>query len=69
MKVVKVTQNSIVIDPPKAKGLQHVPKGDFEKVWETWPAYKSGKFKWQEFTLLTRFSVYIIAILHWLEQD
>ncbi len=69
MKVNKVTQERIVIDAPNAKLPQSVSKTDFQKVWTSWPEYKSGQVQRQIFTEMTRYSKYIISILHWLEDN
>jgi hypothetical protein len=67
MVVNDVQENYIKIDPPNAQTIQRVPKEDFEKVWRVWPDYKSGTFKRGQFQDVTRYSKYIISILHWYE--
>jgi hypothetical protein len=67
MKVVGVRQNHIEVKAPKANHLQDVPKEDFEKVWEVWAKYKIQKVRRYELRDMTRFSKYIISILHWYE--
>jgi hypothetical protein len=68
MKVHKVSREIIVIDAPRAKLLQSIPKADFQAVWEIWPKYTSGQAQRQIFTDITRYSKYIISILKWVEQ-
>ncbi|MGD0707387.1 MAG: hypothetical protein ABSA51_02925 [Anaerolineaceae bacterium] len=67
MKVVAVRGNSIEIEAPNAENIQVVPKEDFEKLWDVWSDYKSRTLKRNELRELTRFSKYIISILHWYE--
>jgi len=65
MTVVGMRENYIEIDAPNAICVQSVPKKDFESVWEVWVDYKRQKVKRQELTPMTRFSKYVISILHW----
>ena len=67
MKVTAVRKNCIEVDAPNAKSTQIVPKDDFEKVWEVWSDYKDEVIKRYEVRDMTRFSKYIISILHWYE--
>jgi len=43
---------------------QHVPKGDFEKVFLLWEAYLKGHIRRPKIRDRTRFSKYIISIMH-----
>ena len=54
---------------PQKKIEMPYKKADFEKVWDVWPGYKLGKIQRQELMKLTRYSKYIISILHWLEEN
>jgi hypothetical protein len=67
MKITAIQSDSIVIDSPSTKNLQVVPKDDFEKVWRIWADYKSQKVSREQLRDVTRFSKYIISILHWYE--
>ncbi|OGN94757.1 MAG: hypothetical protein A2Z71_05925 [Chloroflexi bacterium RBG_13_50_21] len=69
MKVTAIRGDSIEIDSPSTKNLQVVPKDDFEKVWSIWADYKSQKVSREQLRDVTRFSKYIISILHWYEND
>ena len=44
--------------------VQHVPKGDFERVFQVWESYLKGQFMRSQMRDMTRFSKYIISILH-----
>jgi hypothetical protein len=68
MTVVQVGWNRIVVSAPNAKMEQSVPKEDFRKVWGMWRDYKAGRVQRQEIMEVTRFSKYIISILHWMEE-
>ena len=62
-KISRIQNSFIVIDSPTAKNLQVIPKNDFEKVWEIWEKYLSGKiFRYEIRDECTRFSSYIISI-------
>jgi hypothetical protein len=67
MTVVGIRKNYIDIDTSNAGSLQVVPKGDFEQVWKVWLDYKNKKVRRYELRDMTRFSKYIISILHWYE--
>lgn len=69
MTIVGIRQKYIEVDTPNAGSIQVVPKGDFEQVWEVWADYKRQKVRRQELTPITRFSKYIISILHWYEKE
>lgn len=67
MRVAEIGINYIKIDSPKAETIQVIPKDDFEKVWDVWVDYKNQKLLRNELRDLTRYSKYIISILHWYE--
>ena len=67
MTVVGVREFYIEVKSPNARNVQFVPKDDFKKVWEVWADYKSQKVRRYEIRNITRFSKYIISILHWYE--
>ena len=67
MRVSDLGTDYIIVDTPGARTLQRVHKNDFEEVWNIWEDYKAGKVPRQVMTPLTRFSKYVISILHWWE--
>lgn len=68
--IIEISEDEIVCDPPKASYLQHVPKLDFEAVWEIWPKYLNGSFpRYIIRDEITRFSSYIISIFKYLGLD
>ncbi len=67
--VVEVCSDYIKVDPPNAKNIQVVPREDFEKLWEDWPAYKGGKVPRTTFPEKTRFVTYVISILHYYDVE
>jgi hypothetical protein len=67
MTISSIRENYIEIDAPNASSIQVVPKDDFEKVWRVWTDYKSQKVRRYELRNMTRFSKYLISILHWYE--
>ena len=66
--IIDVERDRVVVRPPSAQNHQRVPKGDFEKMYRLWPAYKSSQTKREELRSVTRFSKYIISIFHWFEE-
>jgi len=69
MKIVGVRSGYIAVNAPNASSTQVISKANFEKVWEVWSDYKSGKLPRHELRDITWFSKYIISILHWWEQE
>ena len=69
MTIVNVGRHAIEIDAPKAKNIQVVPREDFRAIWNEWSGYKQGRVQRQELRDMTRFSKYIISILHWYEEE
>ena len=54
----------VEIDSPGAKSIQHIPRMDFARVHEHWDAYNAGVFARSKLRDITRFSTYVISILH-----
>ncbi len=54
----------VEIDSPGAKNIQHIPRMDFARVHEHWDAYNAGVFARSKLRDITRFSTYVISILH-----
>ena len=69
MRVVSIREGVIQVDSPKARNLQMIPKGDFERIWKVWEDYKRQKVKRFELRDMTRFSKYILSILHWYDES
>jgi hypothetical protein len=65
--ISKVAPEFIEINAPSASNMQRVSRTDFEAVYEEWPNYMSGQTRRPEIRDKTRFSKYVISILHWLE--
>lgn len=66
--IEEVRPNVIVVHAPGATSLQPVGKKDFEAVYALWDDYAGGAVSRQTFNPLTRYSKYVISILHWLQQ-
>jgi hypothetical protein len=65
--VVAMDSSFIEVDTPNANNLQRVPLCDFELVYKNWVGYTAGKIPRYVLRDGTRFSKYVISILHWLE--
>jgi hypothetical protein len=65
--IVQVSPAHVVVSSPEAKNQQSVPKQDFQKLHGVWPGYCAGSVQRQEIRDMTRFSKYIISILHHIE--
>ncbi len=68
-KIVRIKEDVVEVEPPGAKNIQKIPRQDFQKVYEIWDDYCRGKIRRSEIGGLTRFSKYIISILHWIENQ
>ena len=69
MTITDIDDNYIKFEAPNAKNPQNVPKEDFREVWHVWDDYKAQKIKRHELRDMTRFSKYIISLLHWYEKE
>ena len=47
--------------------IRHIPKKEFEKVYDIWNAYKSGLVPRHQLRDITIHSTYIISIFHYLK--
>ena len=62
--VWEVEAKAVVVDTPGATNLQRVPREDFAAVWTHWDDYCAGEFPRHSLRDITRFSKYVISILH-----
>lgn len=65
--VVAVRDDRVAVESPGAKNIQMVPRRHFEAVYEVWRGYLAGRIPRYALRDLTRFSKYIISIIHHLE--
>ena len=65
--VSNVGPEFVEVDPPNAVNNQYIRKKEFAKVHGLWDAYNSGRVPRNVLRDLTRFSTYVISILHHLE--
>ena len=59
-----VTDRFVEIDSPGALNIQHIARADFTRVHEHWDAYNARMFARSRLRDITRFSTYVISILH-----
>lgn len=62
--VEEVGPNYVVVVAESTGTQQRIPRSDFLKVIRVWEAYLAGRVKRHEIRDITRFSSYIISILH-----
>jgi hypothetical protein len=67
-EIVAINPDAVVIIAPGASTPQMVRRADFEKVYALWDDYVRGLVPRSAFTPLTRYSKYVISILHWLHE-
>lgn len=65
--VFGVGRNYVEVESPNAKGAQRIPVADFEQVHKLWAQYINKRIDRSYIRDMTRFSKYIISILHWIE--
>lgn len=65
--VVGVGRNYVEVESPNAQGTQRIPVADFEQVHGLWAQYINKRIDRSYIRDMTRFSKYIISILHWIE--
>lgn len=59
-----VTDRFVEIDSPGASNIQHIARAEFGGVHEHWEAYNARMFPRGGLRDITRFSTYVISILH-----
>ena len=62
--ICAVESEFVQVEPPNAINRQHIRRGEFAKVYDHWGAYNSGRLPRNELRDITRFSTYVISILH-----
>jgi hypothetical protein len=67
-QVAAIDSDAVVIIAPGARTPQTVRRADFEKVYALWDHYVRGLTPRSAFTPRTRYSKYVISILHWLQE-
>jgi hypothetical protein len=65
--VAGVARAYIEVDSPGAQSRQRVPVADFQRVYDVWDSYCHGHTPRAALRDATRFSKYIISVLHWLK--
>ena len=67
--VSAVSLNHIEVDTSGAENRQRVPVADFQTVYAMWNSYCQDETPRATVRDATRFSKYVISVLHWLEQQ
>jgi hypothetical protein len=67
-EIAAINPEAVVIVTPGASTPQTVRQADFEKVYTLGDDYVRGLVPRSAFTPLTRYSKYVISILHWLQE-
>jgi len=67
--VFAVGPNHIEVDTSGARNRQRVPAADFQTVYAMWDSYCLDHTPRAAVRDETRFSKYVISVLHWLEQQ
>jgi len=65
--VTRITTGHVEVSTPGAQTIQTVPVADFQTVYGVWQRYCQGRVSRPQIRDATRFSKYVISILHWLE--
>lgn len=67
--IAGISMSHVDVNTPGARNSQHISRIEFETVYEIWNDYLCGSIKRNNVRNKTRFSKYIISILHWLETE
>lgn len=59
----------VEVDTPEASGVQHISREEFAKVYDHWDSYNEGSFPRNKLRDKTRYSKYIISILHHITEN
>jgi len=62
-KVSKCEPNYVEIESPMAKNTQHVARSEFERVFQVWDNYATGKLPRHQLRATTWKSKYVISII------
>jgi hypothetical protein len=68
MIIRRVTDGAIEVEAPGAKNMQIILREDFERVIKIWEDYSSKALNRHVVRDMTRYSKYIISILHYYEK-
>lgn len=67
-RIVAVTPTYVEVEAPRAQTIQHISRSEFEKVDPLWDDYVSRRVPRHAIRDRTRFSKYIISIMHHLRK-
>ena len=62
--ILRARADAVEVDTPGAQNIQMVPRGDFQVVQALWPQYLAREVPRYHIRDQTRYSKYIISILH-----
>lgn len=62
-RIRAVSETFVKVDAPNAENFQHVPKKDFEVMYDNWEAYNSEQLTRGGLVQMTRFSKYTMSII------
>lgn len=68
IKIMEFNNALILVKSSTAKNIQKITKMEVEKVAKRWNEYITGKLSRSEFRLNTRYSRYLIDLLHYLDE-
>jgi hypothetical protein len=54
---------------PTTGNVRRISKGDFDRVYAFWPAYKRGEITRAQMRDISQNTSYIFAMLNWVERD
>ena len=56
---------AVIVTSDRIAKERRISKGDFERIFALWPAYKVGTIRREELVAKSQNTTYIISILHW----
>jgi hypothetical protein len=68
-QILEFSEDSFTVHSPPAQNFQIITKHDFFEIALLWNDYKHEKIQLNELLDLTKYFVYIISILRWLDDE
>jgi hypothetical protein len=66
-RVVSVDPRAITVAGGRMRAGRPVSRGDFERVYSVWDAYRDGRYPRGEMLSLSQNTTYILSLLYWRE--
>lgn len=68
-RVTSVMPRQVTVETAGAEHTQKISSSDFKAVYDVWSSYCEGSVRREQIRDMTRYSKYVISILHWLREQ